>query len=43
MSIVYQMASTSSAKTTGAAQTAGTGSKGATAGAGDFCKLLPNH
>ncbi|QLG41394.1 MULTISPECIES: flagellar hook-length control protein FliK [unclassified Paenibacillus] len=40
MSIVYQMASTSSAKTTGAAQTAGTGSKGATAGAGDFLQTL---
>ncbi|SLJ97734.1 MULTISPECIES: flagellar hook-length control protein FliK [unclassified Paenibacillus] len=40
MSIVYQMTSTSSAKTTGAAQTAGTGSKGATAGSGDFLQTL---
>ncbi|MFB8373537.1 flagellar hook-length control protein FliK [Paenibacillus taichungensis] len=39
MSIVYQMTSTSSAKTT-AAQTAGTGSKGATAGSGDFLQTL---
>ncbi|KOY13461.1 flagellar hook-length control protein FliK [Paenibacillus xylanivorans] len=40
MSIVYQMTSTSSAKTTGAAQTAGIGSKGATAGSGDFLQTL---
>ncbi|MFS0856881.1 flagellar hook-length control protein FliK [Paenibacillus taichungensis] len=40
MSIVYQMTSTSSAKTTGAAPTAGTGSKGATAGSGDFLQTL---
>ncbi|WP_405156301.1 flagellar hook-length control protein FliK [Paenibacillus sp. FSL K6-0108] len=40
MSIVYQMTSTSSAKTTGATQTAGTGSKGATAGSGDFLQTL---
>ncbi|WP_440118831.1 flagellar hook-length control protein FliK [Paenibacillus sp. QZ-Y1] len=41
MSIVYQMASTSSAKTSGANQTAGTGSKGATAGTnGDFLQTL---
>ncbi|QOS78345.1 flagellar hook-length control protein FliK [Paenibacillus sp. JNUCC31] len=41
MSIVYQMTSTSSAKTTGAAQTAGTGSKGAVAGtSGDFLQTL---
>jgi flagellar hook-length control protein FliK len=39
MSIVYQMTSTSSAKTT-AAQTAGTGSKGATAGSGDFMQTF---
>ncbi|WP_315795326.1 flagellar hook-length control protein FliK [Paenibacillus sp. BIC5C1] len=39
MSIVYQMTSTSSAKTT-AAQTAGTGSKGAIAGSGDFLQTL---
>jgi flagellar hook-length control protein FliK len=40
MSIVYQMTSTSSAKTTGTAQTAGTGSKGAAAGTGDFMQTL---
>jgi len=40
MSIVYQMTSTSSAKTTGAASTAGTGSKGAAAGSGDFLQTL---
>ncbi|MEC0123877.1 flagellar hook-length control protein FliK [Paenibacillus pabuli] len=41
MSIVYQMTSTSSAKTTGATQTAGTGSKGAAAGtSGDFLQTL---
>ncbi|MDR9745072.1 flagellar hook-length control protein FliK [Paenibacillus taichungensis] len=39
MSIVYQMTTTSSAKTT-AAQTTGTGSKGATAGSGDFLQTL---
>ncbi|PIH61258.1 flagellar hook-length control protein FliK [Paenibacillus sp. LK1] len=39
MSIVYQMTTTSSAKTT-AAQTTGIGSKGATAGSGDFLQTL---